>query len=301
MGGGSSSSNPGQNGNYERLNIELQKTREGYGVRNDKEAVCELMRAANTAEDADEISMSPEEFDDFHKQQLKKACEDRLKEFEDEVTEFGGKPAQKYIIQKNTEHWIAKRRVQSSVKDTHNRKHVEFAKNLFISWDDDGSGILEPGEIIKPMIGLGLSTDHHFAKKIIQALDQKQKAANQNGKSNFKNLQDGSDTKISLHDFIKIFKDDKMSDHLVEIINQDVLAGKQSSHLDSFHQKPAPGSKSSTASVGKFGRQENPQKITLSLRLNESNKIVELPFDKDGDEISVHQQVVSNGLHKIKT
>jgi|LauGreDrversion4_2_1035121.scaffolds.fasta_scaffold1123687_1 hypothetical protein len=67
MGGGSSSSNPGQNGNYERLNIELQKTREGYGVRNDKEAVCELMRAANTAEDADEISMSPEEFDDFHK------------------------------------------------------------------------------------------------------------------------------------------------------------------------------------------------------------------------------------------
>lgn len=24
-----------------------------------------------------------------------------------------------------------------------NRKNIEFAKNLFISWDDDGSGVLE--------------------------------------------------------------------------------------------------------------------------------------------------------------
>jgi hypothetical protein len=38
-----------------------------------------------------------------------------------------------------------------------NRKHIEFAKNLFISWDDDGSGVLEAEEIIKPLIRLGLS------------------------------------------------------------------------------------------------------------------------------------------------
>jgi len=24
-----------------------------------------------------------------------------------------------------------------------NRKHIEFAQNLFLSWDDDGSGVLE--------------------------------------------------------------------------------------------------------------------------------------------------------------
>jgi len=33
-----------------------------------------------------------------------------------------------------------------------NRKNVEFAKNLFQSWDDDGSGTLEAQEIIKPLV-----------------------------------------------------------------------------------------------------------------------------------------------------
>lgn len=153
----------------------MQKTRQGYGIRNDKEAICELMRVANTAEETNDsrAALTAEEREDLQKQELKKACEDRLKEYEDEVTEFGGRPAMQYILHKDTEHWVAKRRTHNTAKEGHNRKHVEFAKNLFISWDDDGSGILEPNEIIKPMIGLGISTDHHFAKKIIAALEQK--------------------------------------------------------------------------------------------------------------------------------
>ena len=80
-----------------------------------------------------------------------------------------------------------------------NRRHIEFAKNLFVSWDDDGSGLLEPHEIIKPLIGMGLSSYHNFARKIIQALDPSQK-----GKVG------GvlEDMKISMQDFIKIFKSD---------------------------------------------------------------------------------------------
>ena len=45
-----------------------------------------------------------------------------------------------------------------------NRKHVEFAKNLFLSWDEDGAGELESNEIIKPLIAMGLSSDSKFAK-----------------------------------------------------------------------------------------------------------------------------------------
>jgi hypothetical protein len=80
---------------------------------------------------------------------------------------FQGKPPKKYIIAKETDHWVKKHRITSNEVDSQNRRHIEFAKNLFISWDDDGSGILEPQEIIKPLIGLGLSSDHHFAKKIL--------------------------------------------------------------------------------------------------------------------------------------
>ena len=97
----------------------------------------------------------------------KRACDERLKEFEDEQTVFHGKPAKRFIKQKQTEQWIEKRRTFVNEGEEANRKHIEFAKNLFISWDDDGSGLLEPHEIIKPLIGMGLSSDHNFAKKII--------------------------------------------------------------------------------------------------------------------------------------
>jgi Ca2+-binding EF-hand superfamily protein len=60
-----------------------------------------------------------------------------------------------------------KRRTYVNESDAINRKHVEFAKNLFVSWDDDGSGLLEPHEIIKPLISMGLSSDHNFARKIL--------------------------------------------------------------------------------------------------------------------------------------
>lgn len=82
-------SKPG--GNFERISKELTKTRMGYGVRNDKEEISELMRAANTAEDAKDIGMrlhaGVQEVDENgivldEKQQLKKICEERLKEFE---------------------------------------------------------------------------------------------------------------------------------------------------------------------------------------------------------------------------
>lgn len=106
-------------------------------------------------------------------QMMKKVCEDRLNEYEQEPTIFHGKTATKYIIQRDSDHWLKKRRplAAKDAEGVAGRRHIEFAKNLFISWDDDGSGVLEPQEIIKPLISLGLSSDHNFAKKILQALD----------------------------------------------------------------------------------------------------------------------------------
>mmetsp|Transcript_31730 Transcript_31730/g.42026 ORF Transcript_31730/g.42026 Transcript_31730/m.42026 type:complete len:174 (-) Transcript_31730:495-1016(-) len=93
-----------------------------------------------------------------------------------------------------------------------NRKNIEFAKDLFISWDDDGSGVLEAEEIIKPLISLGLAPNSDFAVKLLQALDPKAK-----GRKNC----EMSDLKITLTDFIKIFRGNKVSEALFDLISKE--------------------------------------------------------------------------------
>ena len=87
------------------------------------------------------------------------------------------------------------------------RKNVEFAKDLFLSWDDDGSGELSAGEIIKPLVSLGLAPDSEFARRILSALDPRTKSEKER-----------TDLKITLPDFIKIFRSSKVSDSLINII-----------------------------------------------------------------------------------
>jgi hypothetical protein len=79
-----------------------------------------------------------------------------------------------------------------------------------MSWDDDGSGVLEANEIVKPLVALGLSSDKGFALKILAALDPRSKAEKQQ-----------SDLRIMLADFIKIFKTDKVSEALVSCIKKE--------------------------------------------------------------------------------
>ena len=77
---------------------------------------------------------------------------------------------------------------------------------MFISWDDDGSGVLEAQEIIKPLITLGLAPNSDFAIRLLQAVDPSSK---------HKPI---SNLKITLQDFIKIFRSNKVSDSLLSII-----------------------------------------------------------------------------------
>ena len=88
-----------------------------------------------------------------------------------------------------------------------NRKNIEFATNLFISWDDDGSGVLEADEIIKPLISLGLAPNSDFAVKLLQALDPKSKGQ-----------KSASALSITLQDFVKIFRSNKVSEALLNLI-----------------------------------------------------------------------------------
>jgi len=108
-----------------------------------------------------------------------------------------------------------------------NRKNVEFAKNLFQSWDDDGSGTLEAQEIIKPLVQLGLAPDAKFARKMLNSLD-----------SRTQEEKEESDLKITLNDFIKIFRSSKASQKLLSLIeapekSQDNTAATQSARKES--------------------------------------------------------------------
>jgi len=46
------------------------------------------------------------------------------------------------------------------------RKNVEFAKDLFLSWDTDNDGQINEADIIRPLVSLGLAPDSKFARKI---------------------------------------------------------------------------------------------------------------------------------------
>ena len=123
---------------------------------------------------------------------------------------FGdGMPAKTYIKAKDQKRWIAKHKVHTKIDESEviQRKNVEFAKDLFLSWDDDGSGELSAGEIIKPLVSLGLAPDSEFARRILSALDPRTKAEKER-----------TDLKITLPDFIKIFRSSKVSDSLINII-----------------------------------------------------------------------------------
>ena len=126
---------------------------------------------------------------------------------------FGdGMPAKTFIKTKDQKRWIAKHKVHGKEDETDivTRKNVEFAKDLFLSWDDDGSGELSANEIIKPLVSLGLAPDSEFARRILSALDPRTKAEKER-----------TDLKITLPDFIKIFRSSKVSDCLLNIIQKE--------------------------------------------------------------------------------
>ena len=139
--------------------------------------------------------------------------------------------AKEYLKQLETSQWIRKKQLASkenfNSQEEKNRKNIEFAKNLFISWDDDGSGVLEANEIIKPLVQLGLAPDSQFAWKILSSLDPR------GGKA--KEL---TDLKITLKDFIKIFKSSKVSENLLNIIHKESLKHNQEQQPGGISEMP---------------------------------------------------------------
>lgn len=88
------------------------------------------------------------------------------------------------------------------------RANLEFAKDIYLSWDENGDGDIDENEIIKPLVSLGLAPDSAFARKICQSLDPR----------TAKQKEKGEMISLTLDDFVRIFKNDKISDALMAVI-----------------------------------------------------------------------------------
>ena len=71
--------------------------------------------------------------------------------------------------------------------------------------------MLEADEIIKPLISLGLAPNSDFAIKLLQALDPGKKGQ----------LKTKEELRITLSDFIKIFRSNKVSDSILNLIEKE--------------------------------------------------------------------------------
>lgn len=96
-----------------------------------------------------------------------------------------------------------------------------------MSWDADGEGSLSPAEIIKAFVSIGLSQDHHFARKIMHSI-RPHKADHEDNEE---------DADIELKDFITIFRNDEVSDNVIKMINEEVNYRKKVKHLRMMKNK----------------------------------------------------------------
>lgn len=101
--------------------------------------------------------------------------------------------------------WLSKNERDTAEKQSQGNK-IQIAKEIFLTWDQQGQGSLSEEVIINALVRIGLSTDHHFAKQIMNSIkpysSKKQK-----------------DFSITLQDFITIFKNDEVSNNLMKVIN----------------------------------------------------------------------------------
>lgn len=71
---------------------------------------------------------------------------------------------------------------------------IEFAKDLFTSWDVNGDGSINENEMIISLVSIGMAPDHKVARKICVAIDPRENKVEEN-----------QEFELCLDDFLAIF------------------------------------------------------------------------------------------------
>lgn len=160
------------------------------------------------------------------------------------------------------------------------RANLEFAKDIYLSWDENGDGNIDENEIIKPLVSLGLAPDSAFARKICQSLDPR----------NAKQKEKGEMISLTLDDFVRIFKNDKISDALMQVIAKESekrhLKFHKSIQVDDLldHRQNHPDIEEQQQKLEKemaaAGTKPKPNRnLSISMRSRAHKAIVEIPLD----------------------
>ncbi|CAI2365760.1 unnamed protein product [Moneuplotes crassus] len=179
------------NDNFERICTEMKHIRVDYGARRDQPKQEDAKARRRKLKNLYKPREVPEEL------------------LERPIDMFLGVRPDIVCVNKNTEKWIDKRNPKNNRAAT--KKTIQFAKDLFLSWDDDGSGILEEEEIVHPLLSLGLASDSAFARQLISTLDPK---ANKPGHDEYE---------LTLKDFVKIFSIDKFTQKMTNMVKKESM------------------------------------------------------------------------------
>eukprot|EP01022_Parablepharisma_sp_SALTPOND_P016317 TRINITY_DN2379_c0_g1_i1.p1 TRINITY_DN2379_c0_g1~~TRINITY_DN2379_c0_g1_i1.p1 ORF type:complete len:487 (-),score=66.70 TRINITY_DN2379_c0_g1_i1:2762-4222(-) len=153
--------------------------------------------------------------------------------------------------------WLqSKKRIRKNLISE--KQVIEFAKNMFLSWDTEGKGCFSVDKIVGELVGLGLAID----SKIITSLVKTFKG----GKG---------DTVIKVEEFLKFMRGDKVSMHISEVLRG--IVEQRESYLKRAFAKNAASKKSP----------ELPMK-SISYKINEKdNAVIEVPLENKAESRKV--------------
>lgn len=99
--------------------------------------------------------------------------------------------------------------------------------------------------------------------------------------------------KITLTDFIKIFKNDKVSERLIKIINNEIMVNRLIHQDDNLHKPPSrmishPSLMSPKGSQRESSNNIRPNSKHITVTMKAQDKMIEIPLDENCDQLSIH-------------
>lgn len=168
----------------------------------------------------------------------------------------------KEIVQHDVEKWLGEKHVDKNSFEN-DKKVIEFAKNMFLSWDTENKGSFSIDKIIEELVSLGLAIDSKIITSLVTTFKNKKLGQKPSGK-----------TEIKVEEFLKFMRGDKISMHISSI-----LKGIREKNDEIFDNNDK--------NVGE--KTPRMQKKSISYKIPEiKNTFIEIPVNSKKNQVLLH-------------